>query len=94
MRLLIVDDDPKLRDTIRRGLHESNIDCTDAACGDDALEFMRQEGESIDLVLLDVMMPERNGWEFLSELRERGDKTPVIFLTARSALASKSVSRP
>jgi len=86
MRLLIVDDDPKLRGTIRRGLHESNIDCADAACVDDALEFMQREGDSIDLVLLDVMMPERPGWEFLSELRERGDKTPVIFLTARSAV--------
>ena len=84
MRLLVVDDDPKLRSLLKRGLEESSIDCETAGSVADALEIVKDVDSShFDLILLDVMLPDRTGWEFLSELRRIKDMTPVIFLTAR-----------
>ena len=84
MRLLVVDDDPKFRAYIRRGLEESGIDC-EVAAGPRAAEEILAGGQEhgIDLILLDVMMPQESGWDFLERLRAQGDETPVIFLTAR-----------
>jgi len=83
MKVLVVDDDPKLRDTLRRGLEESGIDCDLAADAAEAAERVAGRGPYA-LLLLDVMMPGRTGYEFLEELRGGGDETPVLFLTARN----------
>ena len=84
MRLLVVDDDPKFRGFVRRGLTESGIDCATAGDASEALDVIADaDAGSFDLLLLDVMMPGRTGWELLEELRGKGIMTPVIFLTAR-----------
>ena len=82
MKVLLVDDDPKFRGMIRRGLEESDIDCTEAGSVTEAQESIAARGP-FSLVLLDVMMPDGTGWEFLRGLREGGRDVPVIFLTAR-----------
>lgn len=82
MRVLIVDDDPKFRATIHRGLDENGITCHEAGSVDEA-EAAFENGLAPDLVLLDVMMPDRAGWELLDTLRGAGREVPVIFLTAR-----------
>ncbi|MCP3919013.1 MAG: response regulator transcription factor [bacterium] len=88
LRLLIVDDDPKLRSYMRRWLEEHSIRCEVAADADEATQRIA-EGPEFDLILLDVMMPGRDGWKFLEDLRAGGDTTPVIFLTARQAVAER-----
>jgi two-component system copper resistance phosphate regulon response regulator CusR len=84
---LIVDDDAKFRGYIGRGLQESGLDCSSAGDTDEALELLCRG--HFDVILLDVMMPGRSGWEFLQDLRRRDQQTPVIFLTARHAVEER-----
>ena len=82
MRVLVVDDDPKLRGTIRRGLEESGMECAAVQDADEAAQVLAS-GSTYDVLLLDVMLPGRSGWDLLDDLRRSGDETPVIFVTAR-----------
>jgi DNA-binding response OmpR family regulator len=63
-------------------LLDSGMECELAPDADTAEGFLRGQG-SFDVVLLDVMMPGRSGWDFLADLRSAGDETPVLFLSAR-----------
>lgn len=83
MKVLIVDDDPKFRSYIRQGLELNGLDCDVA---EDVERGLKVVAGGYDMVLLDVMMPGATGWDFLAQLRARGDATPVIFLTARNQL--------
>jgi len=78
-KILIVDDEPTVRDSLRL-LLKSNFDVTLAADGEEALGVFDESKP--DLVLLDVMMPKVDGIEVLKRLRERGTDTPIIMLTA------------
>ena len=90
MRVLLVDDDPKLRDYLARGLDEEGIQCVAAANAEEAQASLSAHPPgSFELILLDVMMPGRSGWEFLEGLRRAGDRTPVIFLTARQSVEER-----
>jgi two-component system copper resistance phosphate regulon response regulator CusR len=89
MRLLVVDDDPKFRGYISSGLRESGIDCAAAADPGEALSTLQNDARGFDLILLDVMMPAQSGWDLLSDLRELGRETPVIFVTARDAVEER-----
>jgi DNA-binding response OmpR family regulator len=90
MRCLVVDDDPKFRSYISSGLQQSGIECRTASDGAAALEVLESPGEApFDLILLDVMMPVKSGWELLHDLREKGRETPVIFVTARDAVEER-----
>lgn len=82
MRVLIVDDDPKFRAHLGEGLAAHGIEPSVAASAEVALALLR-DAPRPDLILLDVMLPERTGWELLEELRAGGQETPVIFVTAR-----------
>jgi two-component system OmpR family response regulator len=83
MRILFVDDDERLANLVRRGLSESGhvVDC--AHTGADGLAFAIERG--YDAVVLDVMMPEIDGFAVVRRLREMGIGTPILFLTARDA---------
>jgi two-component system copper resistance phosphate regulon response regulator CusR len=83
VEILIVDDDPKLRGFLKRGLEEQDYSCAEAGSVAQALESLRGQTPP-DLILLDVMLPDGEGWEVLKDLRSRDTVTPVIFLTARS----------
>ena len=84
MRILIVDDDPKYRTFVARGLTESGMVCATASDGETALERLAQE--NFDLVLLDVMLPGLQGWDVMEALRARSNDVPVIWVTARDAV--------
>ena len=85
MRALIVDDDPKLRGFVQRGLRVHGIESEATASAEEAAERVAKPGD-FDVILLDVLMAGRSGWEFLSDIRGRGDATPVLFVTARRTL--------
>jgi two-component system copper resistance phosphate regulon response regulator CusR len=84
MKLLVVDDDPKYRAFVSRGLTESGITCETVASGEEALAALRKR--DYDLVLLDVMLPGLQGWDVLEAMRAEGRDVPVIWVTARDAL--------
>lgn len=87
MRILVAEDEPDLARTLRKALAEDGyaVDCTPN--GDQALE--KATAVPYDTILLDVMLPGRNGLAVLSDLRARGIRTPVLILTARDAVDDK-----
>jgi len=84
MRILVVEDEVKTAAYLRKGLTESGFVVDLVERGSDALEFATTG--RYELILLDVMLPDRDGWAVAAELRRRRDNTPVFFLTARDAV--------
>ncbi|MFT5591008.1 MAG: two-component system copper resistance phosphate regulon response regulator CusR [Bradyrhizobium sp.] len=80
MRILIVEDEPKTGDYLRKGLQENGYIVDLARDGTDGLHLAMQE--DYDLIVLDVMLPGMDGWEVLKKLRET-KATAVLFLTSR-----------
>ena len=87
MKILIVDDDPKVRSFVSRGLAESGNECETAEDGETALARLRNQ--PFDLVLLDVMLPGIQGWDVLATLRREGLTVPVIWVTARDEIGER-----
>ncbi len=83
-RLLVVDDDPDVRDSLERALRHAGYAVTTAVHGADALDSVARS--PVDLIVLDVLMPMVDGFDACRRLRERGDATPVLVLTARDAI--------
>ena len=86
-RILIVDDEPDLREILSFNLEAEGFGVLCAASGEEALDTLG--GTSVDLILLDVMMERMSGFDMARRLRESGDNTPVIFLTALGDEASQ-----
>jgi two-component system OmpR family response regulator len=86
-RLLIVDDEANLRSMLSAALRHHGFETTEADNGRDALD--RIAADRPDLVVLDVMMPDLDGFEVCRRLRTNGDHTPVLFLTARDDTEAK-----
>lgn len=80
-RLLIIDDDSQLAQMLTEYLAPEGIDLDTAASGDLGLSAARETG--YDLIVLDVMLPGLSGFDVLRQLRELGNRTPVLMLTAR-----------
>ncbi len=87
MHLLVVDDEPRLRDLLERGLRAQGFDVESAENADDALALARANPPA--LAVLDVMLPEVDGFELLEALRGVVPGVPVIMLTARSAVEDR-----
>lgn len=87
MRILVVEDDEKTRRILIQGLTESGFVAVGSPDGEDGLRQVTSNG--YDLVLLDIMMPKRDGYSVLSEMRARGITTPVIMLTAKEGLTDR-----
>lgn len=91
-RIMIVDDDPGVKFTIKHGLEGSNSDyeIITVDSGKECLEFLEKEPKP-DLILLDIMMPEMSGWETYKKIRENisSEQLPVVFLTARTDRIAK-----
>jgi two-component system copper resistance phosphate regulon response regulator CusR len=87
VKILIVEDEPKTGEYLRQGLNEAGFVADLAANGSDGLH-LALHGE-YDLVILDVMLPELDGWQVLASLRRRGLDMPVLFLTARDQVEDR-----
>ncbi len=83
-RLLVVDDDPDVRLSLKRALRYAGYSVTMAVHGAAALDYLAQAPE--DLIVLDVLMPLVDGFDTCRRLRERGDATPILVLTARDGI--------
>jgi two-component system, OmpR family, response regulator MprA len=83
-RLLVVDDDPDVRDSLARALGCAGYAVTTAVHGAEALDTVARS--PVDLIVLDVLMPVVDGFDACRRLRARGDATPVLVLTARDAV--------
>lgn len=79
-KILIVDDEADLRFTFRVTLQSDSIDVSECGTAQDALVYLKNH--DIDLILLDLRMPQMNGLEFLAKLRELNMNTPVVMITA------------
>jgi DNA-binding response OmpR family regulator len=82
MRVLVAEDEKKLAGFIRKGLEEHGFAVTVCHNGDDAYTLLQVQ--PFDLVVLDIMLPGRDGLSILKNLRERKNTVPVILVTARS----------
>jgi DNA-binding response OmpR family regulator len=85
VRILLVEDDPRMRALVRRGLSEHGHNVGAAATGPDALSMVAQS--TFDAVVLDVLLPGMDGIEVVRRLREQGNDTPILMLTALDAAA-------
>lgn len=83
-RLLVADDDPDVRDSLRRALGLAGYSVTTATNGADAVETVTRS--PVDLIVLDILMPAMDGLSVCRMLRGRGDATPVLALTARDSI--------
>jgi two-component system, OmpR family, response regulator MprA len=86
-RLLVVDDDPDVRDSLSRALRYAGYQVLTAVHGGEALDAVARS--PVDLIVLDVLMPIMDGFEACRRLRERGDATPVLVLTARDSVGDR-----
>ena len=84
MRVLIVEDERNLAETLQQMLKKNRFDSDICPDGEKGLQYAR-EG-SYDLIILDVMLPKMSGFSVVEELRREGNRTPVLMLTARSGV--------
>ncbi len=87
MKLLIVEDTKKTAAYLRKGLMENGFVVDVSEQGEDGLHLARTG--DYDLIILDVMLPVRDGWSVIAELRRAGKQTPVLFLTARDTVQDR-----
>lgn len=87
MRILVVEDEKKLADSLRKGLTAELYVVTLAYTGEDG--FYLASTSTFDLLILDVMLPGRDGFEILSALRQRGLSSPVLVLTSRDGIEDR-----
>lgn len=84
-RILVVDDEEDLREILRFNLEAEGFEVETAASAEEALAGFKFQVSGFSLILLDVMMDRMSGFEMAQRMREAGDNTPIIFLTARDA---------
>ena len=84
MRILIIEDEQKVRDFVKKGFEEQGH-CVDIA-SDGKEGYFLAEGEKYDCIILDIMLPNLDGFEVARQLRAKGIKTPIIFLTAKDTV--------
>ena len=87
MRVLVVEDEKDLNRVITRKLKAEGYSVDSCFDGAEALDYM--EMTPYDVIVMDIMMPEKNGYQVLKEMREKGNRSPVLFLTARDALEDR-----
>jgi two-component system response regulator MprA len=89
MKVFVVDDDAAVREALGRALRLEGYEVELAADGAEALERLEGDGVGVDLVVLDVLMPNVDGLEVCRRLRRGGSRLPVLMLTARDEVADR-----
>lgn len=87
MRVLLVEDEERIASFVRRALEEQGFSVQLVSDGDEA--YQRAQHESYDVIVLDIMLPGRDGLSILRNLREQRNSVPIILLTARSELGER-----
>ena len=87
MRILVVEDERDLNRIITKKLKIEGYSVDSCFQGEEAIEYI--DMTSYDTIIMDIMMPRKNGYEVLSHMRSKGNTTPVLFLTAKDALEDK-----
>jgi DNA-binding response OmpR family regulator len=87
MRILVVEDEVKVAKALKEGLEDERYEAVIAHTGEDA--FFRINTEQFDVIVLDVMLPGRDGLQILTSIRKQGIDTPVLLLTARDTLEDR-----
>ncbi|MBI2840411.1 MAG: response regulator transcription factor [Acidobacteria bacterium] len=87
MRILVVEDEVKVARALKEGLEREGFDVAVAETGEEG--FYRVNAEGFDLIVLDVMLPGRDGLQVLATIRRGGMRTPVLMLTARDAIEDR-----
>ncbi len=87
MRVLVVEDEPKVAQALKSGLADEGYEAVVAATGEEG--FYQASGTGFDIIVLDLMLPGRDGLEILQTLRRGGVDTPVIILTARDGVEDR-----
>lgn len=81
-KILIIEDEPNIRELVRYNLKANGYECIEAEDGYMGVSMVHKEKP--DLILLDIMLPRKNGYDICKELREEGNRTPIIMLTAKT----------
>jgi two-component system copper resistance phosphate regulon response regulator CusR len=87
MKLLVVEDEEKAAAALRQGLGESGFEVDTAPDGEEGLRLARES--AYDAIVLDLMLPKRDGWSVITELRKEGRGTPILVLTARDEVPDR-----
>jgi two-component system, OmpR family, copper resistance phosphate regulon response regulator CusR len=87
VKILIIEDDTKTAAYLQKGMEEHGFVVDTTTSGDDGLRLA--EDARYDLIILDIMLPGRDGWSILAALRQRGLHMPVLFLTARDSVQDR-----
>ena len=84
MRILVIEDEAKTATFLRKGLHEAGYEVETTEEGASGSE--RAQDKRFDLLIVDVMLPKKDGWTIVKELRSKNIRTPILFLTARDSV--------
>src|SRR5216110_2069647 len=87
MRVLLIEDKKKTAAFLAKGLREDDLAVEIAHDGESGLELARTK--KFDLLIVDVMLPNKDGWAVVAELRKSGMRTPILFLTARDSVRDR-----
>jgi two-component system copper resistance phosphate regulon response regulator CusR len=87
MRILLIEDEKKTGAFLAKGLREAGFAVNIATDGETGLELARATRN--DLLIVDVMLPNKDGWEVVADLRRDGIRTPILFLTARDSVRDR-----
>jgi len=87
MRILVVEDEKKTAAFLAKGLREAGFDVDVAVDGETGSKLAH--ATKFDLLIVDIMLPHKDGWEVVAELRRDGVRTPILFLTARDSVRDR-----
>src|ERR1043166_5404143 len=87
MRILVIEDEKKTASFLAKGLREAEFDVDVAPDGETGLKLAQQT--KFDLLIVDIMLPNKDGWDVVSELRQHGSRAPILFLTARDSVRDR-----
>jgi two-component system copper resistance phosphate regulon response regulator CusR len=87
VRVLLIEDEQKTVAFLSKGLREAGFDVEAASDGEAGLKLAR--AQHFDLLIVDIMLPKKDGWQIVSALRHNGTRTPILFLTARDSVRDR-----